>query len=414
MKKIHTDNRGMSLLELLVAILILGVLIAPLLNSFLISASSARKTRALDAATNAASNIVENIKAEQLDAVLARIPGNLYGAQAAFDSSTIEADGKYVINLSDFHYGSNTYSGTLTLDAESYNTSINSTSVVKYSFSGIRCGAEMSNIDTTAAEMLTSQVNLTAYDIYQSMIESGIIDPDAPEDPEAPPAPGTLSVSDVLNSMHRKLTLTVETLNDDQIVITAKSHYSYDNGIYGINEFDMPDQKFYGPYDKAIYFFYYPMYTGTDEIIIENNPTGENLEFTFFLVKQRPLQVAQIMAAGGDVDIWLKARDDVFITNARTKPFLTLSQNFQGPQAALCSNIGVRLNKTTGSDIVDLRYREVLDGSAWANSKSLGHELVELMQPDRLYSLSVELTSNSSRDKTTVKIDTTKLDFPAE
>ena len=432
MKRTRADNRGMSLIELLVAILILGVLIAPLLNSFIISASSARKTRDLDAATNAASNFIENVKAMPLETMLARIPGILYDASAGFnfdnddyDNTTDAENGKYVINLSNLRYGSKTYSGTLKLDAAPYAANINSTDVVKYSYSGMRCGTEMSNIDVTAAATLANLANLTAATMYSEALAA--LPPDG--DPNTVPEPTNLTSISILNSMSRKLTLTVKDLTPDetneekkQIVITATSEYEYTLTYDGQTEVITPTtpfvQEFFGPYDKAIYFFYYPMYTGTEQIIIENNPGGENLDFTFFLVKQRPMEVAKIMHPGNDDDfsvksareLWLKSADNLYIARTAPVPFITLTQRTGSTLAVLSSNIGVRLGE--GADATGLRYREVLSGNPWSEYKLLGSELVELMRPNRLYSLSIELTCESPRDNTTVKIETTTLDFP--
>ena len=449
MKKALDDNRGLTLLELLISILILAMLASPLLHSFITAASSARKTRALDFATNAASNFIENVKAENdLAAVLNRFSvtptTTLYGATAVLNSASNIATGTYVIDLSGLSYGNRTYSGRLTLDASPYLSDvtvsdgnggvttipgINNTDVVKYSFSGMRCGTEMSNVDVSAAITLTNLANFTASAMYAEALAALSADA-AQSDIDAVPVPASLSVRDILNNMSRRLTLTVKDLtpteSDEekkQIVITAAGEYSYTLTYDGQTVAITPPapfvQEFFGAYDRAIYFFYYPLYTeaggtGTDNIIIYNNPGGANLDFMFFLVKQRPLEVAKVMASSAaEVNNWMITQDISYINKIKTKSFpITVYQDIAAPHAKLSSNIGVSLG--TAPDVIGLEYRQVLGGTLWATYQPFGSALVELMRPNRLYLLSIELTGDDPQDSSAIKIETTTLDFPDE
>jgi prepilin-type N-terminal cleavage/methylation domain-containing protein len=65
------DNRGVTLVELLISVLILGIVTAPLLHSFFTSAATAQKSRQFGDATTCAQNLIETIQEKPVDALLA-------------------------------------------------------------------------------------------------------------------------------------------------------------------------------------------------------------------------------------------------------------------------------------------------------------------------------------------------------
>ena len=66
-RKLKNDNRGMSLVETLVAIAILSVAIGPLLYMFVFTTKYNAKAKLKQRATNAAVTVMENMKATSLD-----------------------------------------------------------------------------------------------------------------------------------------------------------------------------------------------------------------------------------------------------------------------------------------------------------------------------------------------------------
>ncbi len=68
-KKLHKNQKGMSLVELIIAVTILSVAIAPLLYSFAHSARYNAKAKKAQRATTAAQTVMENIKAYNLDSL---------------------------------------------------------------------------------------------------------------------------------------------------------------------------------------------------------------------------------------------------------------------------------------------------------------------------------------------------------
>ncbi|MEG1165827.1 MAG: prepilin-type N-terminal cleavage/methylation domain-containing protein [Oscillospiraceae bacterium] len=62
-KKFLKNNRGLTLVELIIGVTIMAIIVAPLLHSFVTSAGTANKSRRAAAATTAAQNLAEQIEA---------------------------------------------------------------------------------------------------------------------------------------------------------------------------------------------------------------------------------------------------------------------------------------------------------------------------------------------------------------
>lgn len=83
MRKVYRDNRGLTLVELLLGVAILGIIVAPLLNAFVTGAGAEVRGRKYGDATAAAQNIMETIQAVQAGddlagAVKATLGGDYY------------------------------------------------------------------------------------------------------------------------------------------------------------------------------------------------------------------------------------------------------------------------------------------------------------------------------------------------
>ena len=89
------NNKGFSLMEVLIAVIILSIVSIPIIRSFATVAKTNANSKILLRATNAAENMMENIEYQTLDELVAR-----YDISDQ-NTVTIEADGKYKFTIDD-------------------------------------------------------------------------------------------------------------------------------------------------------------------------------------------------------------------------------------------------------------------------------------------------------------------------
>lgn len=70
MKKIKNDNRGVTLVEIILGVVILAIITVPLLHTFVVGAGSSRKSAQLASLTTAAENLAEKIKATDVSELM--------------------------------------------------------------------------------------------------------------------------------------------------------------------------------------------------------------------------------------------------------------------------------------------------------------------------------------------------------
>lgn len=92
-KTVRRDDRGFTLVELIVAIVILAIVVVPLLNSFVVGAKTQRSSSLKNSATLAAQSVMEDIEAADPEALLAGCTKNL-----AADRKTVASYTKTVAN----------------------------------------------------------------------------------------------------------------------------------------------------------------------------------------------------------------------------------------------------------------------------------------------------------------------------
>ena len=116
--KISPDDRGFSLVELLVAIAMLGIIAAPLLHAFVTSAMTARKSYDMGELTLAAQTAAETVEADSMKAISAK--------------ALVSADGKqYDYTISDVG-GKGKFDAVVTLDPAPY-AAVNTVDITQYS-----------------------------------------------------------------------------------------------------------------------------------------------------------------------------------------------------------------------------------------------------------------------------------------
>ncbi|MEG1461192.1 MAG: prepilin-type N-terminal cleavage/methylation domain-containing protein, partial [Oscillospiraceae bacterium] len=122
------DNRGMTLVELLVAVVILGIIVVPLLHTIVTGATTERKSRVAGEATATAQDILETIEASDAERILADAGTVAAGAQyytksadgtftAHGTSAPVNAAKEYYIGIENIKNGSSTFDALVTLNA---------------------------------------------------------------------------------------------------------------------------------------------------------------------------------------------------------------------------------------------------------------------------------------------------------
>ncbi len=115
MKKLSKNNSGFSLIELMVAVVVLGLVVVPLFNTFLTSNRFFVKNRDYGDATIAAQNIAEEIEFKTFEDI---INGSAMGLD------------EYVIDFTDVNGGNRLYNAKVTITSANYDEKINSVEVV--------------------------------------------------------------------------------------------------------------------------------------------------------------------------------------------------------------------------------------------------------------------------------------------
>ncbi|MEA4946125.1 MAG: prepilin-type N-terminal cleavage/methylation domain-containing protein [Oscillospiraceae bacterium] len=302
MKKLKKiDNAGFSLVELLVAVVILGLIVAPLLHTFVTASGTAARSRKMGDATLASQNIAETIEANDLTALLSD-PDSILGGGAALEGGsyssnallyTIGSDGNYLVTAGKSKFAAKVvFDPHPTNDSGAFNT-INAQQLTDYS-----------NMDAVFAQSsdIATDPDEQAYSAFSEEIQAT-----------------DLNVS----SVRRTIDLTVgyfvkEDGTEDTSEIAATLEYKYQY-TYSCTEIDsqgnpstvtkywpaagyevITSNLFPQGYDStktpSIYLMYNPWYStvslggasynnsGGDGIDINNT---DNLAFNLFLVKER-------------------------------------------------------------------------------------------------------------------------------
>lgn len=110
-KERKQNNKGFSLIELIVAVVIIALVVGPVLHAFVSSASMNRSSKEKLKATTVAQNVMENVKGTILPVLLSPT-----GEAVVTDSG----DGHYKLTYTDYEFGEDKYKVEVTLDPDEY------------------------------------------------------------------------------------------------------------------------------------------------------------------------------------------------------------------------------------------------------------------------------------------------------
>ena len=245
MRRFIKDNRGMTLIELLIAITILGLVAAPLLHGFLTSAQTEVKARKMGEVTSVAQNVMEIVEGNEFDKVV--------------QLTTYQGTGRYYTVLndeykspSDTHSGGDDYHIGLTgypMNGKSYDVMID-VEASKYS--------QLNDVDKLSVNSEMDHY----FPIPETAVKEGKI-------------------------ADRVITMEIKR-DTDAVLFDVKYQ------VTGEEEVKLPQYSHSNSKGRAaIYLFYHPSYTkdggsllrGKDTINIINNK--DDVSFDLYIIKQR-------------------------------------------------------------------------------------------------------------------------------
>lgn len=272
-------NKGFSLLELLVAIAILGVILVPMATAFVVSQNTASRAKEVRNQTMAGQNVVEAYKATEIEALVADLKkgtqplstiatgATLFSydtASASYvpmtASTTDDGTGsQYMVRLTGVQGGAKTYDAMLYLNATGY--AGNTTQVVSY----------------RTMDALYNQPDPTKNDSDDPDLEaaSTIAEAVLLDKGTGPNATYFLS------SMNRTVTITISKVGTTSGTITCTALFHYESYYSGKNYTVDVTKPFYnGTYTATtsdfenLYFLYYPNSLSQRDTFVIENPSN--------------------------------------------------------------------------------------------------------------------------------------------
>lgn len=400
------NNKGLSLVELIVAVAILAIIVLPLLRSFMVSTETNMKAKKQQQAVELAQNIMEEMEVSDLQTLAKEFdyPGTskLLGAADMQELTDVDANGEYEL-------AKKTQPGlTSSIFKDGSNYTFVGQSSKKYYFALKNIKADGRKYDALIKldGVTDSSVNdantkdlATIYKMDQNHDAMSL----AKQTPQ--------TVLNTLSGMYPGLaqrditrTITVDiTKNAATSVTQVKVSYSYhfvapdgttvdytgspaDPASYTDTVFDNAGDT--GRSLNNIYLFYYPWYTSTvgnktDKIIINNNDT---VDATLILIKQEEGQTGlQNLEDNYSVDVTLYEALGAGSTNTKLSIRTNLDENL------------VTGNATIGKQG---NYILVSNGTSYTNASArMGvRKLTDQAPSDRLFDVTVEIYKSGSYD----------------
>jgi len=185
-KSVFKDNRGLTLLELLVGVTILAIIVVPLLHTFIIGAGTERKSRVYSEATDTAQNLSEQIQATDPDQILSNAGLFVSGANfytydgtnyslvgTAAPKITDKANKVYYLGVTDYAYGDSSFDALITLNAtdavNSTDVSVSNQMGAYLNMSDADAGAEIA-LQSECGGLVASLDELTMNDLTRSIV----------------------------------------------------------------------------------------------------------------------------------------------------------------------------------------------------------------------------------------------------
>lgn len=388
MKRIVRENqKGYSIVEVLVAITILGIVVLPLLRVFVTSANTNAKSRKLLVATTVAENLMEEMKAEGIASILEREKENI-----ALDETT----GAYIWTVKDLFLDGKTHHAKVTLDPNTYTGE----------------GTNQYN-DAELADIFYMDARQDAAYAESAGARESVL-----EQYKLRVKPGQSLPSNFEQTLTRTITIMVEAsgnMNGDystKVKITSK--YATTSDVIETGNKEYEEFKDFIIYDssqsqgklRGVYLFYNPLYRAgiqTDSIVIEN---PKEVPLNVYLVRQKTEEENSAKDSTYRANITVKEKSIVASTDrliAGDPGAIWNTQSTFQASTKICTNINWSLDdvsKKLLSKQGTVTYQRL--GSVVRNDQA--EQVVQLdgiapvSKKDRLYEVQVSVYSDGKTE----------------
>ncbi len=411
--KLKKNNRGFSLVELLIAVVIMAVIVLPMLQVFTLSADFTRRSRDKGEATAAAQNIQETIQTRGVETFRAptsegfmqdSVALSMLGAAPIPNTSTaVDGDGN--VTIRGVSVGSKTFDAVVNFDRNGQETNIG----------GVNKSIGLSINDKPIAKYtaLTGTTSAT----FPQPYESGRNPDNLANQDFIAANPGAEFVKRA-----RKINITVTSRPDEEkgsgYLVYVDVQFVYDFYRTASIKFPNPVEKNYplwpggqhiDSYDDEIslFFLYYAFYenTAAENIYIyvdRDNPTS-NLKFKAFIIKQVPMiqqddgtYINAIDAGDAGVSILNKDRSYKLVINEYHNNRFPFDYEGNPPPEAM--NVYTNANKQLSNrslDIADFKYRLKKPHTSgyftWSKDTIARNQLVKTETEDRFFNVTIEI-----------------------
>ncbi len=389
-KQLLANKKGATLVELLIGIVILGIIVGPLLHTFVSSAGTAAKSGRMGDATLAAQNIAETLETTDLSGLLANPASVLGGATSAYydyDSAAktytaraqapVLGQDRYHIGVTGLSAGGSGFRAMISLEAraDAGYTAINDVKLTEYTAMDAVFSQSTNNEDNPDAMAQAAFIN-------KATVESG-----------GSYTPGAKSRKIVVAASKRASN---PELMDMKLTYLYDFNYSYSRTVY--DDFGKPtgtetvsdvyhDEISYALMPKgyhlsdgepSVYLLYNPWYGSgiTDQIVIENK---EDIPMRFFLVKQK---------TAGLTEAELTAKENTYRAEIQLRHSEGVAEE---NETKLFSNAGYHL--VTGAALGGVKSW-IYYGDFSRNSYRCSGELVSKTAQNRFYQVKIALYRN--------------------
>lgn len=390
------NNKGFTLLEVLIAILILTIVLIPVLRSFYVTAQVNQKARTKLRSTMVAQDIMEGLKGYETDEIAAQFEGkepfaiiSNNAVKTASNITEVSSNGVlYNFALKNLEYQGVKYDADIVLNAAPYTS------------------GKTNKTGDAVAPNSEEMVALSAMDNdFDGMFMSDSSDSEATAISELK----SQNSAAVSANITRTFTITLSadgvtaagnTIQRARVYTEYKApgaYYSTENNIYG--NVDTVDD---GCNIRNIYFLYRPGYDYSSDIIKFTN--YDEIPVTLYIIKQQP---ASYETARGAFLFHeeLAYRPTVYIFEKPTT-------NFMFRKTKLCSNLMVSLYNNAALTGASFKYN-----NSPVNAAAIGADkLVSTEKKNRMFNAVVTVYKSGAAEKSFPKdmklttLDSSKID----